>query len=100
MHRTDIADSIVRITARPEPGPDDTDKWTWVAAVVWTDRMLAALDNGVRGGKWHSLIDKVYAPLTLRAEIVKVVVASVVKPQAAFWVSLFSSFESFTWASI
>jgi RNA-directed DNA polymerase len=29
--------------------------------------MLAALGNGVRGGKWHSLIDKVYAPSTLRA---------------------------------
>ncbi len=28
--------------------------------------MLAALGNGVRGGKWHSLIDKVYAPQTLR----------------------------------
>jgi RNA-directed DNA polymerase len=29
--------------------------------------MLAALGNGVRGGKWHSLIDKVYAPQTLQA---------------------------------
>jgi RNA-directed DNA polymerase len=27
--------------------------------------MLAALGNGVRGGKWHSLIDKVYALPTL-----------------------------------
>lgn len=24
--------------------------------------MLAALENGVKGGKWFSLIDKVYAP--------------------------------------
>jgi RNA-directed DNA polymerase len=29
--------------------------------------MLAALDNGVRGGKWFSLIDKVYRPATLLA---------------------------------
>jgi RNA-directed DNA polymerase len=29
--------------------------------------MLAALGNGVRGGKWHSLIDKVYALPTLWA---------------------------------
>ena len=29
--------------------------------------MLAALGNGVRGGKWHSLIDKVGAPQTLWA---------------------------------
>ncbi len=26
---------------------------------VWTDRMLEALENGVKGGKWFSLIDKV-----------------------------------------
>ncbi len=66
MHRTEIADSIVRVTARPEADPDDPCTWSWVAASVWTDRMLAALGNGVRGGKWHSLIDKVYAPQTLR----------------------------------
>lgn len=34
-------------------------------AVVWTPRMLAALGNGVKGGKWHSLMDKVYALNTL-----------------------------------
>jgi RNA-directed DNA polymerase len=28
--------------------------------------MLAALENGVKGGKWFALIDKVYAPATLR----------------------------------
>ena len=67
MQRTEIADSIVRATARPETNPDDPRTWSWVAASVWTDRMLAALGNGVRGGKWHSLIDKVYAPQTLWA---------------------------------
>ena len=34
---------------------------------VWTARMLAALEQGVRGGKWHSLIDKLYPITTLRA---------------------------------
>lgn len=34
-------------------------------ASVWTERMLAALEQGVRGGKWFSLIDKVYRPRTL-----------------------------------
>lgn len=43
------------------------DKWPWVEACVWTERMLAALDNGVKGGKWFSLIDKVYARKTLEA---------------------------------
>ena len=42
-------------------------RWHWVEASVWTERMLAALDNGVTGGKWYSLIDKVSAPRTLQA---------------------------------
>ena len=67
MQEKDDTGSIVRATARPEPDPDDPRTWTWVAASVWTERMLAALGNGVRGGKWHSLIDKVYAPQTLWA---------------------------------
>ena len=29
--------------------------------------MLAALDNGVQGGRWYSLMDKVAAPRTLAA---------------------------------
>lgn len=41
--------------------------WTWVEATVWNERMLAALGNGVRGGKWFSLIDKVYRAQTLKA---------------------------------
>jgi RNA-directed DNA polymerase len=32
---------------------------------VWTDRMLMALIEGVKGGKWFSLMDKVYALRTL-----------------------------------
>ena len=34
-------------------------------AKVWSERMLSALVNGVQGGKWYALIDKVYAPKTL-----------------------------------
>ena len=67
MQEKDYTGSIVRATARPEPDPDDPREWSWVEASVWTDRMLAALGNGVRGGKWHSLIDKVYASQTLWA---------------------------------
>ncbi len=39
--------------------------WSWVEATVWTPRMLAALGNGVKGGKWYSLTDKVYRRETL-----------------------------------
>lgn len=35
--------------------------------MIWTARMLAALENGVRGGRWFSLIDKVTRGQTLRA---------------------------------
>lgn len=38
---------------------------SWLDSGVWTERMLAALDNGVKGGKWFSLMDKVYATQTL-----------------------------------
>jgi RNA-directed DNA polymerase len=34
--------------------------------------MLTALEQGVRGGRWHSLIDKVYALPTLRAAFARV----------------------------
>ena len=39
---------------------------------MWSERMLAALENGVQGGKWFSLIDKVYRAETLRAAWQKV----------------------------
>lgn len=42
-------------------------EWTWVDRAIWTERMLAALGNGVKGNKWFSLIDKVYRPSTLQA---------------------------------
>lgn len=40
--------------------------WTWVEPAVWTKRMLTALMEGVKGGKWFSLIDKVYSPANLK----------------------------------
>jgi len=34
----------------------------WAQRAVWTDRMLTTLcNNTVKGGRWHSLIDKVYS---------------------------------------
>jgi RNA-directed DNA polymerase len=43
-----------------------------VEATVWNERMLAALEAGVKGGKWFSLIDKVYALPNLRAAFARV----------------------------
>jgi RNA-directed DNA polymerase len=43
------------------------EKWNWVEPTVWTERMLTALEQGVKGGKWYSLMDKVYALPNLRS---------------------------------
>ncbi len=48
------------------------DRWDWVEPSVWTERMLTALERGVKGGKWFSLVDKVYALANLRAGFSKV----------------------------
>jgi RNA-directed DNA polymerase len=48
------------------------DRWDWVEPSVWTERMLTALEKGVKGGKWFSLVDKVYALANLRAGFNKV----------------------------
>lgn len=45
----------------------------WVKAKAWTDRMLVALVNGVKGNKWFSLFDKIANKDTLKQawELVK-----------------------------
>jgi RNA-directed DNA polymerase len=48
-------------------GETQTTQWDWVERSVWTERMLEALEKGVKGGVWFSLIDKVYRPTTLYA---------------------------------
>ena len=35
------------------------------SALVWTERMLAALGRGNDARQWHTLIDKVFSPKTL-----------------------------------
>lgn len=51
---------------------ENQSRWDWVEPSVWTERMLTALEKGVKGGKWFSLIDKVYALANLRAGFTKV----------------------------
>ena len=51
---------------------DTRSRWEWVEPSIWTDRMLTALETGVKGGKWHSLIDKIYSPKNLHAAWKKV----------------------------
>lgn len=49
----------------PQAG-ETQDRWWWVERSVWTERMLTALENGVKGSKWFRLIDKVYASRNLQ----------------------------------
>lgn len=50
-----------RVSSRARQGAETRGRdWSWVEAGVWNERMLAALENGVKGGKWFSLIDKVW----------------------------------------
>lgn len=44
----------------------------WAHPAVWTERMLATLATGVKGGKWHTLIDKVFHQWNLNASAGKV----------------------------
>ena len=51
MIETDGLSSAVPHAARPRGEACDPREWGWVERSVWTERMLAALGNGVRGGK-------------------------------------------------
>src|SRR6202046_5262706 len=53
-------------------GGEAARDFSWAEATVWTKRMLSALVNGVKGGKWYALMDKVFAPDTLAAAWTKV----------------------------
>lgn len=52
--------------ALPTQAGETLDRWSWVERAVWTDRMLAALVTGVKGGKWFSLMDKVFSTRNLQ----------------------------------
>src|SRR5258708_31888587 len=68
-------------TTDPEPTPvpatanpvgQALDPWWWTEPSVWKDRLLTALEQGVKGGVWYSLIDKVYREGNLASAFAKV----------------------------
>jgi RNA-directed DNA polymerase len=63
--RTEPKPVTVPFAATPAGQPPPITEWA--NRVVWTDRMLTTLHNGVRGGRWHTLIDKVISSLNLSA---------------------------------
>ena len=60
-------ESLSSVPARATQDGEANARWAWVEPTVWTSRMLAALEHGVKGGVWYSLMDKVYAPANLAA---------------------------------
>ncbi len=64
MEQENPGSAVEAKQGRDAPGGEPHGLW-WAEASVWTDRMVSALGNGVRGGKWFSLIDKVMRPATL-----------------------------------
>lgn len=45
---------------KAKQGREVPQQWAWTEASVWTERMVATLERGIKGGKWYSLIDKVW----------------------------------------
>lgn len=55
------------VPARAKQVGEVRSRWPWTEPSVWTERMLVALEQGVKGGSWYSLMDKVYSPGNLRS---------------------------------
>ena len=53
-------------------GREVTPQWAWTEASVWTERMLATLERGLKGGKWYSLMDKVWRMENLQSAMANV----------------------------
>jgi len=56
-------ESLPEVTPEKEPKQGKEARrarWAWVEHGVWTDSMLRSLEEGIKGGKWYALIDKVY----------------------------------------
>jgi RNA-directed DNA polymerase len=64
MEQENPVSAINATQGRDATGEGSHGLW-WTEASIWTDRMVSALGNGVKGGKWFSLIDKVVRPSTL-----------------------------------
>jgi RNA-directed DNA polymerase len=60
------------VSERTKQAGEILTRWAWVEPKVWTERMLTALEQRVKGGKWFSLMDKVYSPGNLRKAFGKV----------------------------
>lgn len=73
MDETEKKEASVSETA--ERLSDAHARWAWAEPSVWTERMLDALEHGIRGDKetkWFCLTDKVFSPANLHSAYFKV----------------------------
>lgn len=56
-----------RVSEKTNPFGSVRARWAWTDPSIWTERMLTALERGVKGGRWYSLMDKVAKPAVLRS---------------------------------
>jgi RNA-directed DNA polymerase len=55
----------VQVPERAKQTETAPSQWVWVDRAVWTERMLAALGNGVKGSKWFRWPNASFAQLGL-----------------------------------
>ena len=72
MKSDESEEAPATVPARAKQAGEAQGRWSWVEPSVWTERMLTALEVGVRGGQWYSLIDKVSALRNLRSSFLQV----------------------------
>lgn len=65
---------LTEVSQKTKQARDIHACWAWVEPHVWTNRMLTALEIGVKGGVWFSLIDKVFARESLQAAFKRILV--------------------------
>jgi RNA-directed DNA polymerase len=44
------------VPATATQGGEVRERWLWTEPAVWTERLLTALEQGVKGGVWFSLM--------------------------------------------
>lgn len=54
------------VAPSPKPWEELRTRLSLESNAIWTDRMLEALVTGVQGGRWYSLMDKVWNPSHLQ----------------------------------
>jgi len=69
---TEMETKLTEVAVKPKQVGEIRSRWEWAEPSVWTESMLTALEKGVKGGKWFSLIDKVWDERNLRASFEKV----------------------------